>query len=273
MRLISAATGLSHSTGIDLAVAGLDRLRGELLTYGLDAAVVFRAAEADPDFAEAQALAAALHLFAMSPAGQAAATPFIARARLLAPAATPREQRLVAAITAWHCGDTRLALQQHLAIAAEFPRDLVSARIGMFHQLNRGDFAGMRRLTGSLLAANSDVSHVLGMHAFALEQTGETQEAERLGRDAADRAFDPWAEHAVAHALERQGRAAEGVAFLAPRGESWSRCSSFLQTHNWWHLALFQLELNRPDAALDLYDRRVWGVRKASCQDQANAVS
>ncbi|MGL6044759.1 MAG: tetratricopeptide repeat protein, partial [Sandaracinobacteroides sp.] len=46
-----------------------------------------------------------------------------------------------------------------------------------------------------------------------------------------------------------------------------------LQTHNWWHLALFQLELNRPDAALDLYDRRVWGVRKASCQDQANAVS
>ena len=44
-------------------------------------------------------------------------------------------------------------------------------------------------------------------------------------------------------------------------------------THNWWHVALLHLARGDADAALALYDRRVWGVRKTYVQDQVNAVS
>jgi hypothetical protein len=44
-------------------------------------------------------------------------------------------------------------------------------------------------------------------------------------------------------------------------------------THNWWHQALFALELDRADEVLALYDRQVWGVAKEYSQDQINAVS
>jgi hypothetical protein len=51
------------------------------------------------------------------------------------------------------------------------------------------------------------------------------------------------------------------------------RCSSFLRTHNWWHLALFHIGSGDHAQALRLYDTEVWGVRKAYCHDQVNAVS
>jgi tetratricopeptide (TPR) repeat protein len=46
-----------------------------------------------------------------------------------------------------------------------------------------------------------------------------------------------------------------------------------MYTHNWWHLALFLIDLDRADEALALYDQRVWGVWKEFCEDQINAVS
>ena len=44
-------------------------------------------------------------------------------------------------------------------------------------------------------------------------------------------------------------------------------------THNWWHLALFAIDLGLDDQALALYDQQVWGVVKAYSQDQIGAVS
>jgi hypothetical protein len=46
-----------------------------------------------------------------------------------------------------------------------------------------------------------------------------------------------------------------------------------MRTHNWWHLAVFQLELGDDAAALRLYDEQVWGVDKTYSQDQVGAVS
>ena len=53
----------------------------------------------------------------------------------------------------------------------------------------------------------------------------------------------------------------------------WTGLNSFMVTHNWWHLALFELELDHAATVLDLYDRQVWGVVKAYSQDQIGAVS
>ena len=55
--------------------------------------------------------------------------------------------------------------------------------------------------------------------------------------------------------------------------DSWVGLNSFMETHNWWHLALFLIEQDAHAAALDLYDRHVWGVCKPYSQDQIGAVS
>ena len=60
---------------------------------------------------------------------------------------------------------------------------------------------------------------------------------------------EPWAHHALAHVMLTQGRLAEGHAFMAAMSPTWTGLNSFMETHNWWHLALFALEQNlRPDA-------------------------
>ena len=46
-----------------------------------------------------------------------------------------------------------------------------------------------------------------------------------------------------------------------------------MYTHLWWHLALFLIDLDRTDEALEIYDKRVWGVWKEFSEDQINAVS
>ena len=57
-----------------------------------------------------------------------------------------------------------------------------------------------------------DYGKVLGMSAFALEECGAYEEAERRGRRAVE--IDPtdiWATHAVAHVMEMTGRQRDGI--------------------------------------------------------------
>ncbi len=132
----------------------------------------------------------------------------------------------------------------------------------------------MLRIALAALPAAGDVPYLHGMLAFAWEQCHLLEEAEAAARKAiAMRRKEPWAHHALAHVMLTQGRIAEGHAFLEDVGATWTGLNSFMVTHNWWHQALFALELDRHDEVLGLYDRRVWGVAKDYSQDQINAVS
>jgi predicted Zn-dependent protease len=98
--------------------------------------------------------------------------------------------------------------------------------------------------------------YLLGMQAFGLEETGNYGRAEDVGRHAlALDARDPWAVHAVQHVFEMQGRIHDGIEWLNATSPNWA--DSALAFHNWWHLALHQLELGDIPAALDVYDRLV----------------
>ena len=221
-----------------------------------------------------QAYCAALHMFAETGDAAESARPFIQRAQAGAPRATPREQRFVAAVAAWVEGDLDRATALHEEQAREHPRDLASLKLGQYHLFNRGDSPGMLRIALQALPAAADVPYLHGMLAFAWEQCHFLEQAEAAARRAiALRRKEPWAHHALAHVMLTQGRLAEGHAFLQDVSPTWNGLNSFMVTHNWWHQALFAIELDREDEVLALYDGHVWGEVKAYSQDQVNAVS
>lgn len=266
--------GLTVSTQRTEVVAALERFTEELLSHGQQAAAILEAAELDADSTLAQACAAALYLFLQTREGVQRARPWLERARLAAKRANARERHLLAALDAWSAGQPQAALKQHLEIARRWPRDLLNAKLAQIHQLSLGDRSGMRSLTEALLPHNTRVSYAWGLHAFALEQAGDLDAAFEAGeRAVAMNPDDPWAQHAVAHVFDARKRHAEGLEWLLRHAPRWARCSSFMFTHNWWHVALLHLALGDGDAALALYDQRVWGVRKTYVQDQVNAVS
>lgn len=221
-----------------------------------------------------QAYAAAVHMFAESRDAPLHARPFIERAQAGAAGATERERRFLAAVAAWIEGDIPGAIALHEEQAGKHPRDLASLKLGHYHLFNRGDSPGMLRMALAVLPAAGDVPYLHGMLAFAWEQCHGLEQAEAAARKAiAMCRKEPWAHHALAHVLLTQGRIAEGHAFLQDVSETWVGLNSFMVTHNWWHQALFALELDRHGEALALYDQRVWGVAKDYTQDQINAVS
>ena len=221
-----------------------------------------------------QACAAAVHMFAESREAPANARAFLERALARAGEATPREQRFIAAIDAWAHGDSARAIALHEEQVKEFPRDLASLKLGQYHLFNLGDSPGMLRIALHAKNAAADVPFFHGMLAFGYEQCHELGEAEAAARRAIDmRRKEPWAHHALAHVMLTQGRIDEGRDFMTSVSDTWTGLNSFMVTHNWWHQALFALELRDHDEALRLFDTQVWGVAKDYSQDQVNAIS
>jgi tetratricopeptide (TPR) repeat protein len=221
-----------------------------------------------------QAYCAALHMFAESRDAAANARPFLARAQTGAARVTDREQRFIAAVAAWVEGDVPRAIALHEEQARLFPRDLASLKLAQYHLFNRGDAPGMLRVALHAVPAAADVPYLHGMLAFAWEQCHFLEQAEQSARRAiAMRRKEPWAHHALAHVMLTQGRLSEGRAFLHEVSPTWTGLNSFMVTHNWWHQALFALDLDHGDEVLAIYDRHVWAEVKEYSQDQVNAVS
>ncbi|MDB5875227.1 MAG: hypothetical protein JWQ07_4669 [Ramlibacter sp.] len=221
-----------------------------------------------------QACAAAVHMFAESRDAPASARPFLEQALAGENRCSKRERRFIQAVRAWVDGNIPRAIALHEEQAQEYPRDLASLKLAHYHLFNVGDSPGMLRIALAALPAADDVPYLHGMIAFAWEQCHLLEQAEAAARKAIGmRRKEPWAHHALAHVMLTQGRIREGHAFLEDVSATWTGLNSFMVTHNWWHQALFALELDRHDEVLRLYDQQVWGVAKEYSQDQINAVS
>src|SRR3546814_9391403 len=108
------------------------------------------------------------------------------------------------------------------------------------------------------------------MHAFGLEETGDYARAEAAGRRALDmQPLDCWAHHAVAHVMEMQGRAEDGIGWMLAREPHWSGDDNFFRVHNWWHRALYPLNLGQADAVLALYDGPIREGRSEMALDRS----
>lgn len=224
-----------------------------------------------------QACSAALHMFAESGTAVRHAKPHMERALAGITSSrnvSKREQGFVAAVAAWVDGDIPQAIRLHEQQARDYPRDLASLKLGQYHLFNTGNSPGMLRLALAALPAAADVPYLHGMAAFAWEQCHLLEQAEAAARRALNMCRkEPWAQHALAHVMLTQGRLVEGLAFMRQVSPTWTALNSFMVTHNWWHLAVFALELGQHEEVLRLYDQQVWGVVKDYSQDQIGAVS
>lgn len=259
--MITDVRGHSLTGASEASLKHFEQASRQLTLFSGDPVSTVDAAIAEsPDFVMAHALRAWLHILAC----EAGALPN-ARASLEAAQTLPanrRERMHLAAIAhlvegRWHAGSRLLE-----DISIEHPRDLLALQVGHQTDFFRGDSRMLRdRIARALPAWDNrtpEFHSVLGMYAFGLEETGDYARAEKFGRQAVDlEARDGWAQHSVAHVLEMQCRQPEGIAWMEQNVDGWGR-ESFLAVHNWWHLALYYLELGDFQKVLDLYDRHIY---------------
>ena len=160
-------------------------------------------------------------------------------------------------------------------IAIDYPRDALALQVG--HQIDffTGDTRMLRDRIARALPCWSDgmpgYHSVIGMYAFGLEETGNYKEAEAHGRRGVElEPHDGWSQHAVAHVMEMQNRQRDGIVWMRANPRAWSH-ESFFAVHNWWHLALYHLDLGEIDEVLALYDDLIYGKKSGVILDMLDA--
>jgi tetratricopeptide (TPR) repeat protein len=185
-------------------------------------------------------------------------------------------RRHASAARAWLDGDQALAVERYGAILIDFPRDILALVVA--HAL---DFRlGRRRMLQDRIAqilpqwhaAVPGYASVLAMYAFGLEENGQYRRAEKMARRAlAADPRHPGAIHVVAHVMDMQGRAREGLEFLAATESAWMDTTN-ISVHLAWHRALFHLDADDPRSALAVYDAQIAKSQAVSELADASAL-
>ncbi|MCC7276258.1 MAG: tetratricopeptide repeat protein [Alphaproteobacteria bacterium] len=268
--------GLAVSGADAAAIEGYETALRQFQCYVDDpVATIDGTLERSPAFVMGHVLRAYLFLLGTEPSGLAPARDSYAAARRHP--ANEREAGHLDAIGQILDGNWVAAGRSLEDVAIAHPRDTLALQAGHIIDFLLGDSRMLRdRIARALPAWSRDMPGwhaVLGMHAFGLEETGLYDRAEETGRAAiAIEPRDGWAQHAVAHVLEMRCRPGDGIAWMRGNEEGWSR-DSFFSVHNWWHLALFHLELGEVDEALALYDdpAKIKGGRSGVVLDMIDA--
>ena len=169
------------------------------------------------------------------------------------------------------------ALDQHNAIIRMTSSRFQSGHLMDFYRANARDLRdSIARVLRNGRRTCRAISILLGMHAFGLEETGDYGRAEDAGRRAVDlQPLDCWAHHAVAHVIEMQGRAEDGIGWMIAREQHWSGGDNFFKVHNWWHRSLYHLDLGRSmrscarmtgqSVRTAAPSHSTWSMRRRSC--------
>ncbi len=252
-------TSSNNAASLDTYAAALASFR---LYLGDPVQLIEPALEADPDFALGHILRAHVHISMWERSVMPAVIGELEHLERLAPSLNDRERAHAGAIRSWAAGDWR-AFQERLDyLLVDYPRDALALQIGHLTDFYLGDRDNLRtRIERALPHWHRDdpgYACVLGMQAFGLEECGQYGAAESAGRHAIDlEPDDCWAHHAVTHVLEMQARQAEGIAWMESRTANWAQAENGFAFHNWWHNALFNLDQNRQERVLEIYDTGV----------------
>lgn len=269
--------GLDVSTDDAAAVAALDRFRVQLLSLGSGVGDIVAAAAAHPGQALIQCAAASLGLYGQTPAGDRDAETCLAAARAAAGHANVRERAHLAALEDWAARRYADATAKLEAVVAEWPRDLVAAKMLEFLYFVRGQHYSAARFLKAMqgmAGANRESGYFLSMLSFALELSGRYDEA----LAAADRAValepdNSWAHHTMAHAYLKTGAIEKGRAVLEGFEDVWRAAGPVVHSHNFWHLALMHLENLEPDAAYGFLHRPILADMPRLTVQMVDAIS
>ena len=265
--------GLAVTTESDEVIRAIDHYAHELLSLGTDTAAVLAAADANPGCAMLQACGASTFLYSQTTAGARLAAPYLARAAARLGELTEREQVFVNAVKAGCAGDFEGALALYEQIADRWPRDMVAAKLAEFHFFETGLAARQLDVMRKAAAANPDVSHVLAMHAFALELNAERDRADEVALAALAIDRDTmWAQHCRAHVFAGQSHIAEGILAMEQYAPSWQKFSHYTVAHNWFHLATLYLSELRFDDARNAYRKYIWGYSPDAVVEHTDAI-
>ncbi|OAY84700.1 Tetratricopeptide repeat protein 38 [Ananas comosus] len=235
--------------------AAIDAYYEAVLAYGRGrVAAALRAPLLDPSCALANALAA----HALASQNPTRASSLLAAAANALGEATSYERMVFRAISCLMGSnkDEDAAIQMHVELLKEFPKDLVSlkrAQILCFY-MGRADIS--LELVEQVLPQNENQNYIYGMLAFSLLELGRMEDAETAARKGFEiNKHDCWSQHALCHVLQYQCHFKEAIDFMESCSSSWTSCSSFMYTHNWWHVALCYLEGELPiQKVLEIYD-------------------
>ena len=175
--------------------------------------------------------------------------------------ANERERLHLQALVRWAGGDVFAAAEIWDRLLATQPCDLLALKMHHYTTFWTGRanvlLATVEGVIDAWDEATPGYDHVLGMQAFALNETGRYEQAEEIGRQAvASNSEDLWSIHAVAHALEMQGDLAGGEALFDVDPVIWQSKNPFVG-HIWWHSALFPWNGGHYDRVLTIYDDRL----------------
>lgn len=247
-----------ETRGTPRAVAALEQAVEALFAMRPEAMGFLKTAASDPECALGRMLGAYLGLMSSE---RAPGTAGVARMGEIVPA-DDREAAHLSVIRSWAAGDWAGASRRLDDLLEAWPADPIALNAG--HQLDffLGDAARLRSRPATALEAWDPAdpawSYLFGLQAFGLEELGDYPAAEASARRALDAApGDVWAQHALVHALEMQGRSQAGLDLLEARQADWAH-DHFLKVHTSWHAALFALETDGVERALALHDTAVW---------------
>ncbi|WP_244437517.1 tetratricopeptide repeat protein [Roseivivax isoporae] len=197
--------------------------------------------------------------------------------RLPGGAAGLRARAWADALGAWLSGSPGGAIFHLEGILARDPGDTLTMKASHGVRFMIGDAGGMRRSVERALPAHGAdhplSGYALGCHAFALEETGAYEAAERAGREGLLRAGDDaWGLHAVAHVHDMTHRPEAGIALIEENRAAWDHCNNF-RFHVWWHKALLHLDRGEHEVVLALYDAKIRAEKTDDYRDISNATS
>ncbi len=252
------STTVANTTALDLYEKALQQLQ----SYKGDPVETADAAIAeDPNFVMAHCLKA--HCGCIMADGQFKGhiEETLESARAAVEHGNDRERGHFAAIEAWHSGNFQNYANTLESVLVDNPRDILALQVAHLGDFYLGDAHNLRdRVARVLSAYDKDTpgyGYALGMYSFGLEECNEYTKAEEVGRKAVEiSAGDVWAIHAVAHVLEMQGRQLDGIDWYESRVDDWAPDNEFA-THNWWHLALYYLDLQNMDKVLEIFDSSI----------------
>ena len=215
----------------------------------------------DPASLPGHCLRAALIVSTDAVAARSSLMESLAVIEVACPDAQNVARRHAVAARAWLDGDPALAVDRYGAILIDRPRDILALVVAHALDFRLGDRRMLRDRVARILpkwdATTPHYASILAMYAFGLEENGQYRRAEDIARRAL--ALDPRHPgpiHVIVHVMEMQGRAREGLAFLAATESAWMDRTGFA-IHLAWHRTLFHLALDDPDSALAVYDSQI----------------